>query len=110
VPAHFRNRAGHRARRRGTRGAHLVAGATEVRIHGAWHPVRAAVSRIDGWSAHADADELIAWAATARRAPQRMWLVHGEPEAADTLRQRLEERLGWTVEVAEHMASVDIDL
>jgi metallo-beta-lactamase family protein len=94
----------------GTRGAHLVAGATEVRIHGAWHPVRAAVSRIDGWSAHADADELIAWAATARRAPQRMWLVHGEPEAADTLRQRLEERLGWTVEVAEHMASVDIDL
>jgi metallo-beta-lactamase family protein len=94
----------------GTRGAHLVAGATEVRIHGAWHPVRAPVSQIDGWSAHADADELIAWAATARRAPQRMWLVHGEPEATDTLRQRLEERLGWAVEVAEHMASVDIDL
>jgi metallo-beta-lactamase family protein len=94
----------------GTRGAHLVAGATEVRIHGAWHPVRAPVSQIDGWSAHADADELIAWAANARSAPQRTWLVHGEPEAVDTLRQRIEERLAWPVDVAEHMTSVDIDL
>jgi metallo-beta-lactamase family protein len=94
----------------GTRGAHLVGGATEVRIHGAWHPVRAAVSQIDAWSAHADADELIDWLRTARRAPGRTWLVHGDPEAADTLRQRIGEQLGWPVEVAEHLTSVEIDL
>ncbi len=94
----------------GTRGAHLVAGATEVRIHGAWHPVRAPVTQIEAWSAHADADELIAWLRGAKRAPRHVWLVHGDPDAADTLRQRIGEALGWPVEVAEHLASVEIDL
>ena len=76
----------------------------------AWHPVRARVENIDAWSAHADADELLAWLATARRAPRQVYLVHGEPDATDTLRQRIEERLGWPVAVPEHLASVELDL
>ncbi|MBP8309887.1 MAG: MBL fold metallo-hydrolase [Burkholderiaceae bacterium] len=94
----------------GTRGAHLVDGATEVKIHGEWYPVRAQVRQIDVWSAHADADEIMAWLRTARRAPERVFLVHGEPNAADVLRQRIEEQLGWPVEVPEHLQSVQIDL
>ena len=57
-----------------------------------------------------DADELLAWLATARRAPRQVYLVHGEPDATDTLRQRIEERLGWPVAVPEHLASVELDL
>jgi len=94
----------------GTRGAHLVAGAREVRIHGEWHPVRARVENIDAWSAHADADELLAWLGTARRAPRQVYLVHGEPDATDSLRQRIEERLGWPVTVPEHLAAVELEL
>ena len=45
----------------GSRGARLVAGATEVKIHGEYVPVRAQVSQIEGFSGHADADELVAW-------------------------------------------------
>jgi metallo-beta-lactamase family protein len=94
----------------GTRGAHLVAGATEVKIHGEWHPVRARVSNIDVWSAHADADEILAWLKGAPRAPDQVYLVHGDPDAADTLRQRIEERMHWPVQVPEHLQSVEIDL
>ena len=94
----------------GTRGAHLVAGATDVKIHGAWHPVRARVSNIDVWSAHADADEILTWLEGAPRAPEQVYLVHGDPDAADTLRQRIEERLHWPVQVPEHLQSVEIDL
>jgi len=94
----------------GTRGAHLVDGATEVKIHGEWYPVRAQVRQIDVWSAHADADEILAWLKAARGAPERVYLVHGEPNAADVLRQRIEEQLGWPVEVPEHLQSVQIDL
>jgi len=63
----------------GTRGAHLVAGAREVKIHGAWVPVNARVSQIDSYSAHADADEILAWLARIRRAPEQVYLCHGEP-------------------------------
>src|SRR5690606_37407508 len=58
----------------GTRGAHLVAGAPEVKIHGAWHPVQASVTQIDGLSAHADADELIGWMRRLHRAPQQVYV------------------------------------
>ncbi|HPU50816.1 MAG TPA: MBL fold metallo-hydrolase [Burkholderiaceae bacterium] len=94
----------------GTRGAHLVEGATELKIHGEWYPVRAGVRQMDVWSAHADADEIMAWLQPAARAPDRVFLVHGEANAADMLRQRIEERLRWPVEVPEHLQSVQIDL
>jgi metallo-beta-lactamase family protein len=94
----------------GTRGAHLVGGAREVKIHGAWHEVRADVSQVDSYSAHADADELMDWLRGIRNAPSQVYLCHGEPEAADTLRQRIEEQLGWPARVPEHLESVEIAL
>ncbi len=78
----------------GTRGARLVAGEQTVRIFGHDYPVRAAVHSIDGFSAHADADQLIEWVQTATQGPKRIFLNHGEPKAADTLRQRIEHELG----------------
>lgn len=94
----------------GTRGAHLVAGAQEVKIHGAWHPVNASVTQIDGFSAHAGADELIGWMRQLRKAPQQVYVVHGEPEAADRLRHRIVDELGWRARVPEHGETVDVPL
>ena len=94
----------------GTRGAHMVAGAREVKIHGAWVPINATVSNIDSYSAHADADEILQWLRRMRQAPSQVYLCHGEPEAADTLRQRIEEELGWSARVPEHMETVDLAL
>ena len=91
----------------GSRGARLVAGDRSVRIHGEDVPVRAAVSQVEGLSGHADADELFAWASALPHAPRRTFVVHGERDAADRLRARLKQALGWTVQVPEHGAQVE---
>jgi metallo-beta-lactamase family protein len=92
----------------GTRGASLAAGASTVRIHGEDVPVRAEVSRIDALSAHADAAEIEAWLRTAPQAPRRTFITHGEPAAADALRQRIERNLHWAVTVPDYLQSVTL--
>jgi metallo-beta-lactamase family protein len=82
----------------GTRGRLLVDGATEVKIHGQWVPVRARIARIDSMSAHADADEILRWLGGFTRPPGITYLVHGEPGPMDTLKAAIEERLHWTVQ------------
>ena len=92
----------------GTRGARLVAGEKNIRIFGAPVPVNAEVVNLPGLSAHADARQLVDWVRQAPRAPQSVWLTHGEPGPADALRQRLESTLGWQVTVARHGQSVEL--
>lgn len=89
----------------GTRGAALAAGATQIKIHGEWVPVRAEVANISGLSAHADQRELIQWLAAGPR-PERLFLVHGEPGPLDALRLKIQEELGWTATVPDYRESV----
>ena len=83
----------------GTRGAALAAGARVLRVHGADVAIRADVVRVDGLSAHADEDGVVAWLRSLSRAPRRVFVVHGEPTAADAMRARIERELGWSVVV-----------
>ncbi len=87
----------------GTRGAAMVGGAREIKIHGEWIPVRAEVTTLDGLSAHADRDDLLAWIDALPRAPRHVYVTHGEPEAADALRQAIEERHRWPCSVPEYL-------
>jgi metallo-beta-lactamase family protein len=73
----------------GTRGADLAAGARILKIHGRQVPVRARVRQLDVFSAHADREDLIAWATSAPRLPERVFVVHGAPVASDALRRSL---------------------
>jgi metallo-beta-lactamase family protein len=91
----------------GSRGARLVGGASEVKIHGEMVPVRAQVSQLEGFSGHADAGELMAWLRGFRRPPRQTFVVHGEPDAADTLRLRIQNELGWHVRVPQHGETVE---
>jgi metallo-beta-lactamase family protein len=86
----------------GTRGAALQAGATEVKIHGEYIPVRAEVVSLGMFSAHADRDELLRWLGGFEKPPRTTFVTHGEPEASDTLRHEVKDRLGWAVRVPEH--------
>jgi metallo-beta-lactamase family protein len=80
----------------GSRGARLVAGERETKIHGEYVPVRAAVHHLQGFSGHADRHELLQWLRGMRgEAPMRTFIVHGEADAADGLRQAIERELGW---------------
>jgi metallo-beta-lactamase family protein len=63
---------------RGTLARRIIDGASRVRLFGEDVPVRAGIHTINGFSAHADQAELLAW----HRAigPERTFLVHGEAE------------------------------
>ena len=93
----------------GTRGSALLGGARALRIFGREVPIRAEVVHIDSMSAHADADEVLDWMRTAPRAPGTVYVTHGEPSAADTLRARITRELGWPARVPEHLESVRLD-
>src|SRR5690606_33234960 len=78
----------------GTRGRKLVEGAREVRIYAQSIPINAEVVQLPMLSAHADGDELLRWLSGFRRAPRRVFIVHGEPESSDALRERIQRDLG----------------
>ena len=85
----------------GTRGRLLQEGVDEVRIHGREIKVRANIDTLDGLSAHADQGELLQWLSGFEDPPKQTRLVHGEPDAAETLSQAIEERYEWSVGVAD---------
>lgn len=83
----------------GTRGDRLRSGATTLKMLGHYFPVRAQIASIE-LSTHADQSELIDWTASAPDA-SRIYVNHGEPEAAEALAAALTERLG-VIAVAPH--------
>jgi metallo-beta-lactamase family protein len=92
----------------GTRGATIAAGSPTVRIHGEDVPVRAQVKMLDTLSAHADAGEIIGWLRGFKHAPRQTFITHGEPAAADAMRQRIERELHWECRVPYYLESVDL--
>lgn len=79
----------------GTLGRSLVDGAKRVHIHGDEVEVRAEVTMLDAFSAHADEEELLRWVGEA--APRRIALVHGEPEGREALARALGGAFGGEV-------------
>jgi metallo-beta-lactamase family protein len=92
----------------GTRGAALLAGKTQIKVQGDWVPVRAEVLALDGLSGHADRQGLLDWILALPRAPKHVYLMYGEPEAADSLRQAIAERQPWPCSVPEHLELANI--
>ncbi len=86
----------------GTRGATLADGGRSLRIHGRDVEVNAEIVQLQSASAHADAKQLLQWLGTMPEAPAQVYVVHGEREAADALRARIENELGWRALVPEH--------
>lgn len=92
---------------RGTRGRLLKDGAEEVRIHGQRVPVRATIESIEGLSAHGDYHEILRWLSGFEAAPQQTFIVHGEPEANDALKAKIEEKFSWpSVRAPEYVNNV----
>lgn len=90
----------------GTRGAAMLDGARSVKIHGEYIPVRAEVDNLSMLSAHADADEILRWLSGFTSAPEDTFIVHGEPDAADALRLRIKDELGWRCHAVEQEETV----
>lgn len=94
-----------------TLGRRIVEKRPVVRIFGEQVPLRARVEVINGYSAHADQNELIDWLAAVRaRSPnlRNVWLVHGEERAQDHL-SRLLGQQGYTVGTPSARTRVPIE-
>ena len=82
----------------GTLGRHLLEGVERARVGGKDVEVRATIRQIDGFSAHADEPELLAWLGNFIRGrrpgdagvPKRVFLVHGDPPAQEALKPKVE--------------------
>ncbi len=91
----------------GTLGRRIVDGADRVRILGPYYPVRARIAQINGFSSHADRDELFRWISGIT--PRRVFVVHGEPESARQFSRFLKEQTGWKVTVPLYGESAILD-
>ncbi|MGH2427917.1 MAG: MBL fold metallo-hydrolase RNA specificity domain-containing protein [Candidatus Limnocylindria bacterium] len=104
----------------GTLGRHLQDGGGTARIDGQEIPVRCRVRSISGFSAHADQRELEAWLAHFGRAgngaasngaasngrPKKVFVVHGDPEAAEAFARRIRDELNLEPYLPKHRESV----
>jgi metallo-beta-lactamase family protein len=93
-----------------TLGRKILEGRNPVPILGSQVEVNARVERADSYSAHADRNELISWAEAVRDAGnvQQYFLVHGEPESAESLAAAIQERGTARVTVPERGQAFDL--
>jgi metallo-beta-lactamase family protein len=85
----------------GTRGRHLLEGASELKFYGKYYPVKARIEYLQGLSGHADQTELIEWVSNIRTPPEKIYILHGEPQSADMLRLKLKEIYNWEAAVPD---------
>lgn len=85
----------------GTRGDALINGASEIKIHGQYYPVKAEIHYSGSLSAHGDYDEIISWLKQSDIHPKQVFVTHGERTASDAMRIKLKDTFGWKTCVPE---------
>jgi metallo-beta-lactamase family protein len=91
----------------GTRGRLIQAG-QPVKMYGQYVHVRARIETLEHLSGHADYGEILVWLHKFHIPPGKTFLVHGEPKAAESLRQKVAQELKWDVEVASYLQKVQL--
>ena len=85
----------------GTLGYNIVNGAKKVKIFGEEIAVDARIEYIEGYSGHADQEWLMNFIYSFIKKQKHIFLVHGEPESQDTLREKIEQETGLPVTIPE---------
>ncbi len=92
----------------GTLGRKIVEGARRVRIFGEEIAVAADVYTIGGLSAHADREDLLAWAGNFRSRPEKVFVAHGEESVSVGFAGLLRDRFGWNAQVPYPRRPVEV--
>jgi metallo-beta-lactamase family protein len=91
----------------GSRGRLLEEGASEIKMHGNLIPVRAHIAKVNSFSVHADADELIEWLGTVSK-PEKIFVIHGEQGAQEAMANRIVDELNWNAIVPKPSQVISI--
>ena len=86
----------------GTRGDRLARGETELKIFNKMYPVRAEIVQFDTMSAHADYADILKWLSHFTCKPEKVFVVHGEHSAAQSLQSKIKTQLGWKAVVPDY--------
>lgn len=81
----------------GTLGYNIVNGSKTVKIFGEEIAVNARIEYIEGYSGHADQELLMNFIYSFIKKPKHIFLVHGEPESQDVLKEKIENETGLSV-------------
>jgi len=92
----------------GSRGDWLKRGNKTMRLLGDEVPVNAEVCEVSGLSAHADRDELLRWCRSCSGTPDRVAVVHGEPESARNFSALLGKEFGWNSFVPGYLDTITV--
>lgn len=91
-----------------TLGRQLVEGADQVRLFGEMHRVRAKIAKINSLSGHADREGLMTWLGALKRAPEHVYITHGDADVAQRFAGLVGERHGWPVTAPGYGDVVDL--
>ncbi|HLF35304.1 MAG TPA: MBL fold metallo-hydrolase [Cyclobacteriaceae bacterium] len=92
----------------GTRGRKILEGEPTVKIFGLEVPVKCNIERLEGYSAHADREELLSWLSAFRSSPKQVFVVHGEPKCADIFAKTIRDKFNWNVTVPGYLESHEL--
>lgn len=92
---------------RGSLGRALVDRSAQVKIHGETISVKATIHTIGGLSAHGDRGDLSRWYSQIKNRPP-VYLVHGEPDSGDALRDKLQNEYGAKVKQPKPGDTIDL--
>ena len=92
----------------GTLGRQILDGEKVVRIHGQNYQVKAKIEQIQGFSAHADQQDLIKWLDAFQSPPARLFLIHGEKEAAHNLSHLIRNEKKWNVTTPRYLDEFEL--
>ena len=92
----------------GTLGYSIVNGAKTVKIFGEEIAVNARIEYIEGYSGHADQEGLMNFIYSFITKPKHIFLVHGEEEAQDILKEKVEQETGIPVTIPEFGETYEI--
>ena len=94
----------------GTLGRLIQDGAKEVKINDKLIKVNARVLSIDGFSAHADSDQLVKFVEASEKSVQKVFITMGELKSSIFLAQRLKDELGVESVIPEKGKRYELDL
>ena len=78
-------------------------------MYGKNYPVKSRTVNLQGLSAHADQRELINWLSNIKNKPQNIFIVHGEKDGAEGLKNKIKEVYNWDSEIPELLQIKEID-
>lgn len=94
----------------GTRGRKILGGTHEIKIYGKYYEVKAYVDVIHGLSAHGDQKDLLGWMSEIKNKPEKVFIVHGEKQAADTFRVKVKDTYGWDCTIPKLYDIIEIEI